>query len=230
MAHPLPRVVLTFIPTMNIISNRMRRLAAFALLVCVLCPAVGAQRLQYPASKKGEQVDTYFGVKVAAPYRWLEDEGAPETARWVEEQNKVTLAYLEGIPFRARLKERLTKLTDYERYTAPYRRGEYYFYSKNDGLQNQSIVYIQKGLEGAPEVLLDPNKFSADGTTRLGALSVSYDAKYAAYCKATGGSDWRECYVLEVATRKQLPDVLNWVKVSGVGWGGGGFYYTRSDA
>src|ERR1044072_6191260 len=205
MAHPLPRVVLTFIPTMNIISNRMRRLAAFALLVCVLCPTVGAQRLQYPASKKGEQVDTYFGVKVADPYRWLEDEGGPETARWVEEQNKVTFAYLEGIPFRARLKERLTKLTDYERYTAPYRRGEYYFYSKNDRLQNQTIHYIKKGLQRAPEVLLNPNKFSADGTTRLGALSVSYDAKYAAYCKATGGSDWRDGFGFVVGAAEAPP-------------------------
>src|SRR5215213_4259716 len=211
-------------------TNRVKRLAAFALLACVLCPAAGAQKLQYPASKKVEQTDTYFGVKVADPYRWLEDEGSPETARWVEEQNKVTFAYLEKIPYRAQVKERLAKLYNYARYTAPYRRGEYYFFSKNDGLQNQSVVYMQKGLDGAPEVLLDPNKFSAEGTTQLGGLAISRDAKYAAYCKASGGSDWRDCFVMEAVTKKQLPDVLNWVKVSGLAWQGDGFYYSRYDA
>src|SRR5215211_6214766 len=211
-------------------TNRVKRLAAFALLACVLCPAAGAQKLQYPASKKVEQFDTYFGVKVADPYRWLEDEGAPETARWVEEQNKVTFAYLDKIPYRAQLKERLTKLYNYARYSAPYRRGDYYFFTKNDGLQNQPVVYMQKGIDGAPEVLLDPNKFSAEGTTKLGSLSVSRDAKYAAYCKSSGGSDWLDCYVMEVATRKQLPDELKWVKVSGLAWAGGGFYYSRYDA
>src|SRR5215218_7779243 len=215
---------------MNRTTTLMKRLAACALLACVLCPAAGAQKLQYPASKKVEQTDTYFGVKVADPYRWLEDEGAPETARWVEEQNRVTFAYLDKIPYRAQVKERLTKLYNYARYTAPYRRGEYYFFSKNDGLQNQSVVYMQKGIDGAPEVLLDPNKFSAEGTTQLGGLSISRDAKYAAYCKASGGSDWRDCYVMEVATRKQLADELKWVKASGLAWAGDGFYYSRYDA
>jgi prolyl oligopeptidase len=209
---------------------RLKRLAAFALALGVLSPAASAQKLQYPASKKGEQVDTYFGVKVADPYRWLEDEGSPETARWVEEQNKVTSAYLEQSPYRQQVKGRLAKLYNYARYSAPYRRGEYYFFTKNDGLQNQNVVYVQRGLDGAPEVLLDPNKFSPDGTTQLGSLAVSRDAKYAAYCKASGGSDWRDCYVMEVATRKQLPDVLNWIKASGLSWQGDGFYYSRYDA
>jgi prolyl oligopeptidase len=203
---------------------------ACALLACVSATAVVAQKLQYPASKKVEQTDTYFGVKVADPYRWLEDEGSPETARWVEGQNKVTFAYLDKIPYRALLKERLTKLYNYARYSAPYRRGDYYIFTKNDGLQNQNVVYVQKGIDGAPEVLLDPNKFSTEGTTQLGALSISRDAKYAAYCKASGGSDWRDCYVLEVATRKQLADELKWVKVSGLAWAGDGFYYSRYDA
>ena len=215
---------------MNRLSTHARRLAAFAILLCVTCPPAAAQRLQYPASKKGEQVDTYFGVKVADPYRWLEDEGSPETARWVEEQNKVTFSYLEQIPYRARVKERLTRLYNYARYSAPYRRGDYWFFTKNDGLQNQSVVYVQKGLDGAPEVLLDPNKFSPDGTTQLGTLAVSRDAKYAAYCKASGGSDWRDCYVMEVASKKQLADELHWVKVSGLAWAGDGFYYSRYDA
>ena len=215
---------------MNRLNTRMKRLAACALLACVLCPAAGAQKLGYPSTKKVEQSDTYFGVKVADPYRWLEDEGSPETARWVEEQNRVTFGYLDKIPYRAQIKDRLTKLYSYARYTAPYRRGQYYFFTKNDGLQNQSVVYMQKGIDGAPEVLLDPNKFSAEGTTQLGALSISRDAKYAAYCKASGGSDWRDCYVMEVATRKQLADELKWVKVSGLAWAGDGFYYSRYDA
>jgi prolyl oligopeptidase len=128
------------------------------------------------------------------------------------------------------VKERLTKIYNYARYSAPYRRGDYYFFTKNDGLQNQSVVYMQKGIDGAPEVLLDPNKFSAEGTTQLGALAISHDAKYAAYCKASGGSDWRDCYVMEVATRKQLADELKWVKVSGLAWAGDGFYYSRYEA
>jgi prolyl oligopeptidase len=216
---------------MNRITLSMKRLGAFALLVCVLCPAAGAQRLEYPASKKVEQFDTYFGVRVADPYRWLEDDASqPEVARWVEEQNRLTSSYLGRIPYRAQVKERLTKTYNYARYTAPYRRGDYYFFEKNDGLQNQSVVYVQKGIDGAPEVLLDPNKFSAEGTTKLGMLSVSRDAKYAAYCKSSGGSDWNDCYVLEVASRKQLADELKWVKVSGLAWAGEGFYYSRYDA
>ena len=178
---------------MKKISTRIKRLGAFALLACVLCPAAGAQKLEYPASKKVEQYDTYFGVKVADPYRWLEDESSPETARWVEEENRLTFSYLDKIPYRAQVKDRLTKIYNYARYTAPYRRGDYYFFSKNDGLQNQNVIYVQKGIDGTPEVLLDPNKFSAEGTTKLQGLSISRDAKYAAYCKASGGSDWRDC-------------------------------------
>src|ERR1044071_2654240 len=124
---------------MNRITPRMKRLGALALLVCVLCPAAGAQRLQYPASKKVEQYDTYFGVKVADPYRWLEDENSPETARWVEEQNKVTFSYLEKIPYRAQVKDRLTRVYNYARYTAPYRRGDYYFFTKNERSEERRV-------------------------------------------------------------------------------------------
>jgi prolyl oligopeptidase len=216
---------------MNRITSLARGLAASAILLCSVCPPAAAQRLQYPSTKKGDTVDTYFGTKVADPYRWLEDDAStPEVARWVEEQNKVTFAYLEKIPYRAQMKDRLTKLFNYARYSAPYRRGAYYFFSKNDGLQNQSVVYVQKGLDGAPEVLLDPNKFSPDGTTQLGGLAISRDARYAAYCKASGGSDWRDCFVMEVASKKQLSDELHWVKVSGLAWAGDGFYYSRYDA
>ena len=216
---------------MNRINTRIKRLAALALLACVPAQGALAQRLEYPASRKVDQTDTYFGVKVADPYRWLEDDASkPEVAGWVEQQNKLTFSYLDKIPYRAAVKERLTKLYNYARFGPPYRRGDYWFFSKNDGLQNQSVIFYQKGIDGTPEVFLDPNKFSAEGTTQLGALNVAHDAKYAAYCTASGGSDWRDCYVLEVATRKQLADELHWVKVSGLAWAGDGFYYSRYDA
>jgi len=208
-------------------SKAFRLHVGSALTFLALWVSASAQKLSYPETRKADHVDTYFGVKVADPYRWLEDESSPETAKWVEAQNKVTFAYLESIPYRAPIKERLLKLYNYARYSAPYRRGEYFIYSKNDGLQNQSVVYIQKGLAGTPEVLIDPNTFSAQGTTQLGTLAVSKTAKYAAYCKATGGSDWRDCYVMEIATRKTLPEELKWIKVSGIAWKDEGFFYSR---
>jgi len=204
--------------------------AAMSLTLATLCPPVNAQGLQYPATKKMDHTDTYFGVKVADPYRWLEDDNSPETAKWVEAQNKVTFAYLEKIPYRAKLKQRLEKLFNYPKYSAPSRRGDYFIFSKNDGLQNQSVLYIQKGLDGTPEVLLDPNKFSTDGTVALGAFALSKDGKYAGYGISKSGSDWQEYYVMEVAGRKVLADNLKWVKVSGIAWQGDGFYYSRYDA
>ncbi|MEJ7760801.1 MAG: prolyl oligopeptidase family serine peptidase [Gemmatimonadaceae bacterium] len=190
----------------------------------------GAQTLSYPQSRKAEQVDTYFGEKVADPYRWLEEEKSPETTRWVEEQNKVAFGYLEKIPYRAAVKSRLEKLYNYQRFSAPSRNGEYFVFSKNDGLQNQSVLYIQKGLDGKADLLLDPNKLSADGTTRLAGFSLSKNGRYAAYGVSTGGSDWTEFRVMEVQSRKILPDVIKWAKVTGTAWAGDGFYYSRYDA
>ena len=188
----------------------------------------GAARLSYPETKKADVVDDYFGTKVADPYRWLEDDKSPEVAAWVEAQNKVTFAYLDKIPYRPQLKDRLTKLLNYPKYSVPSRRGEYYFFSKNDGLQNQNVQYIQKGLDGTPELLLDPNKFSADGTSRLGSYSLSHAGKYVGYGISEGGSDWNDMYVLDVATKKPLADHLEWVKFSGASWrGDDGFYYNR---
>src|SRR6185503_4939439 len=152
----------------------------------------GSLRITYPETKKVEVVEDYFGTKVADPYRWLENDRAPEVAAWVEAQNKVTFAYLDQIPYRAQLKDRLTKLLNYPKFTSPIRRGEWFFSSKNDGLQNQYVWYIQKGLEGPPELLLDPNKFSADGTSRLGSLTISNSGKYVGYGISEGGSDWNE--------------------------------------
>ena len=206
---------------------KLSRRHAIALTLAALTIPMAAQKLRYPETRKSDQSDTYFGVKVADPYRWLEDEGSPETAKWVEAQNKVTFAYLDAIPFRGKIKDRLTKLYNYPRFGAPYRRGDYFFFSKNDGLQNQAVIYIQKGIAGQPDVLLDPNAFSAQGTTQLAALELSKTARYAAYCKAAGGSDWHDCYVMEVATRRTLPDELKWVKVSGLAWKDDGFFYSR---
>ncbi len=182
-------------------------------------------RLAYPVTKKIDHVDTYHNEPIADPYRWLEDENSAETAAWVEAQNRVTFAYLEKIPFRAQLVARLEKLFNYPKYSSPSRRGEYFFFSKNDGLQNQSVLYIQKGLNGTPEVLLDPNKFSEDGTSRLSTFSLSKDGKIAVYGISKGGSDWQEYFVMDVPTKTTQPDKLEWIKFSGVAWAGNGFYY-----
>ena len=200
----------------------------FAVLVLTIgVPSVVGQHLSYPKPRKVEQVDEYHGVKVADPYRWLEDDRSEETARWVEAENKVTFGYLEQIPYRAAVKKRLQALYNYPKYGMPHRTGEYYFYSKNDGLQNQAVIYIQKGLDGTPEVLIDPNKFSTDGTVKLAGYSISKDGRYCAFGKSSGGSDWLEYSVMEVATRKVLDDKIHWIKVSGVSWQGHGFYYSR---
>src|SRR3989440_5190312 len=185
-------------------------------------------RLTYPATKRVDQVDDYFGTKVPDPYRWLENNDSPEVAAWVEAENKVTFAYLDKIPYRNQLKDRLTKLLNYPKYSSPSRRGEWFVFSKNDGLQNQSVYYIQKGLDGTPDLLLDPNKFSADGTSRLGAFSWSSKGKYIVYGISKGGSDWNDLYVLDVATKKPLTDHLTWIKNGGDSWlGDEGFFYSR---
>ena len=184
-------------------------------------------KINYPESKKVEQVDDYFGTKVADPYRWLEDETSPEVKAWVEDQNRVTFAYLDKIPYREKLKARLTQLFNYPRISAPFRRGETYFFTKNDGLQNQSVFYIQKGMDGKSDVFLDPNKFSPDGTSVLSAFSLSKDGKYVAYGISQGGSDWVSLSVMEVDSRNKLSDEIVWMKSSGVAWQGNGFYYSR---
>ena len=185
----------------------------------------------YPVTARTNQVDDYHGVKVADPYRWLEDDNAPATKAWVEAQNKVTFAYLEQIPERARLKQRLTQLWNFERYGIPFKRGARYFFSKNDGLQNQSVIYTLSSLEAEATVLLDPNKLSADGTVALSGLAVSEDGRHVAYGLATSGSDWQEWKVRDVATGQDLADHLKWVKFSGASWTHDhqGFFYSRYD-
>ena len=203
----------------------------FALLSVIAASGLllGAVQIQYPMTRRVDQRDNYFGTVIADPYRWLEDDNSPETAKWVEEQNRVTFSYLEKIPFRAQVRKRLEAVYDYPKYGLPSRRGEYFFFSKNDGLQNQSVQYIQRGLDGSPEILIDPNKWSEDGTARLSAFVLSKDGRYAGYGISRSGSDWQEYHVLDVASRKVLPDTLSWVKVSGIAWEGDGFYYSRYD-
>jgi prolyl oligopeptidase len=206
-----------------------RTITATVILTLLILPTF-AQKIQYPVTKKVDHTDTYFGVNVADPYRWLEDDNSRETAQWVQEQNKLTFRYLEGIPHRMKIKDRLEQLYNYPKYSAPFRKGKNFFFMKNDGLQNQSVLYIQSGLDGKPEVIIDPNKMSEDGTARLGSFAVSKDAQYAAYGISRSGSDWQEYYVMDVATKKPLADNLKWIKVSGISWRGHGFYYSRHDA
>ncbi|MCS2405194.1 Prolyl endopeptidase [Bacteroides salyersiae] len=188
------------------------------------------KKLTYPKAEKVDTVDVYFGTEVADPYRWLENDTSAATAAWVEAENKVTNEYLAQIPFRKQLLERLTNLANYEKIGAPFKKhGKYYFY-KNDGLQNQSVLYVQDSLEGEPRVFLDPNKLSDDGTVALTGLSFSHDGKYAAYTISRSGSDWTEIYVLDTATDQLLDDHIEWAKFTGAAWQGDGFYYSAYDA
>lgn len=183
----------------------------------------------YPETKKVEVKDTFFGEVVEDPYRWLENDQDPEVAKWVEAQNKLTFSHLDTIPFRSQLRDMLEKVWNYERYSAPFQRGIYTYFFKNDGLQNQSVLYRQKE-NAEPEVFLDPNTFSEDGTTSLGGISFSKDGSLMAYQISEGGSDWRKVIVWNALTKEILDDTLKDVKFSGLSWKGNtGFYYSSYD-
>lgn len=185
---------------------------------------------EYPSAGRDETVvDDYFGTKVADPYRWLENDTSAETSAWVEAQRQLTNEYLSHIPYRQTIKDRMTQLADYERYGVPSKRFGKYFYSKNDGLQNQSVMYVQNADGGEPEVLLDPNKLSDDGTVSLGSTSLSNDGKYLAYTINRSGSDWVEIYVMNVETRELLDDHIEWAKFTGASWYKDGFFYAAYD-
>ncbi|RYG66584.1 S9 family peptidase, partial [bacterium] len=185
--------------------------------------------ISYPPTRTVDQVDTYHGVEVADPYRWLEDTYSEETAAWVEAQNTVTHAFLESLPQRPALEKRLTELWNYPRYGQPFKRGERYFFSKNDGLQNQSVWYKQASLEAEPEVLFDPNTLSADGTVAISGFNLSEDGSLLAYSLSGSGSDWQEFRVRDVATATDREDLVKWVKFSGASWTADnkGFFYSR---
>ncbi|WZL90647.1 prolyl oligopeptidase family serine peptidase [Salinimicrobium sp. 3283s] len=186
--------------------------------------------LEYPTTRKGNTVDTYFGNEVKDPYRWLEDDRSAETEAWVKAQNEVTFEYLNQIPFREELKQRLTELWNYEKLSAPSEEGGWIYFSKNNGLQNQSVIYRKKSENATPEVFLDPNKFSEDGTTSLSGMSFSEDGKTLAYSISEGGSDWRKIIVMDAETREIKEDTLIDVKFSGLSWKANeGFYYSSYD-
>jgi prolyl oligopeptidase len=204
-----------------------------ALLVLLLVPALLAaqshQRLGYPKTRQVEQVDDYFGTSVRDPFRWLEDDNSPETKAWVAAENALSFAYLEAIPARKAIETRLTELWNYERYSLPTKEGAFYVYAHNSGLQNQSVLYRARGLDAPGEILLDPNTLSRDGTVSLAGTSVSEDGRLLAWASASGGSDWMEWHVREVATGRDLGDLVRWSKFSGAAWrkDGSGFYYSR---
>ena len=192
--------------------------------------AVSAQGLQYPKAVKDGTVDEYFGVKVADPYRWLENDTSAQTAAWVEAENKVTNAYLQKIPFRGKLLKRLTELANYEKVSAPRKRHGKWYFSKNDGLQNQYVIYVMDKLGGEPRVFLDPNKLSDDGTVALKGIYYSNNGKYAAYTISRSGSDWEEIFVIDLKTGQLTDDHIEWAKFTGAAWKGDGFYYSAYDA
>jgi prolyl oligopeptidase len=186
----------------------------------------------YPPARKVDQTDDYFGTKVSDPYRWMEDVDSPELKTWIDAENELTQKYLAQIPARETMQRRLTELLNFERYTAPSRRGTRYFYSHNSGLQNQNVLYWQEGLTGEPKVLLDPNTFSADGTVAISSISITDDGALAAYSIADAGSDWVKWHVRSVTTGEDLPDLIEWTKFSGASWlkDNSGFFYARYDA
>lgn len=183
--------------------------------------------VKYPETKTGEVSEDYFGTMVADPYRWLENDTAADTKEWVIQQNEVTYSYLEKIPFRDAFKKRLEEMYNFERMSAPMHKGDHYFYYKNDGLQNQSVIYYKKGIDGKEEVFLDPNKISENGTVSINLISFSGDGKYIAWSKSEAGSDWSELHFTEIETKQEIPDVMRWVKFSGVEWYNDGFFYSK---
>ena len=190
---------------------------------------MSSQGLSYPPTRQGQQSDIYHGIEVKDPYRWLEDPDSEETKAWVREQNQVTTDYLSQISSREGIKSRLTELWNYEKYSSPFKRGERYFYFKNDGLQNQSVLYTLQSLDGEPSVLLDPNQLSEDGTIALSGIAISDNGQYLAYGLSTAGSDWVEYFVKDIITGEQLSDHLKWIKFSGASWTKDhqGFFYSR---
>ncbi len=191
---------------------------------------VTAVKLSYPAVIRSTVEETYFGTTLKDPYRWLEDLNSKETVEWVTAQNSVSFDYLNHIPFRAQIRARVEKLWNYEKFTVPFNEGGLYFFYKNNGLQNQSVLYMQRNLEAEPEILLDPNKLSEDGTVALTMLRVSKNGKYLAYAISRSGSDWQEIYVRDIATKTLLEDKVEWAKFSNIAWQKDGFYYSRYDA
>jgi len=201
-------------------------------MIPVITSAQDADPLQYPGTLRGDVVEEHFGQRIPDPYRWLEDPNSEGTKAWIEAQNRLTESWLSDVPSRESIRSRLTALWDYERFGTPSKEGPWYIFARNDGLQNQSVIYKTKALDAAPEVLIDPNALSPDGTVALGGVSFDDQGRYMAYALASSGSDWLEWHVREVATGRDLTDVVKWSKFSGAAWlkDGSGFFYSRYDA
>ena len=195
----------------------------------LMTTAFSATKINYPKTHKENVIDNYFGIQVNEPYRWLENDTSKATSAWVKGQNKTTQDYLGQIPFRSELKKRLTALTNYPKFGSPFKKNGQYFYFKNNGLQNQSVLYRQKSLTSEPELLLDPNKLSTDGTVALSSVAFSKNGKYLGYAVARSGSDWNEIFILNIETGELLADHIKWSKSSAISWQGNGFYYSAFD-
>jgi len=202
----------------------------FIFLAFIMITACNQQKFEYPETRKSDVVDDYFGTSVADPYRWLEDDHSKETMEWVKAQNELTNSYLAKIPYRDQIRDRLKELLNYPRMGVPYKEGDYYMYSFNNGLQDQNVIYLKDNLEDEGRVLIDPNKFSDDGTVALTGIEISDDSKYVAYTITRGGSDWNEAYVMDIESGEKLDDHLEWLKFSGIAWKKDGFFYNRFDA
>ena len=202
------------------------------LFLLLLLSTVMAKNYGYPDAPEGNQVDDYHGTKIADPYRWLENSDSPETVDWIKKENAISLPYLEKLPSRPDFQERITKLLKFERYSPPYWEGGRYIYEKNDGLQNQDVIYTVKELTDAPQVVLDPNKLATDGTISVSVTALSSDGRFFAYGLESSGSDWNEIHVRDLQTDQELPDLVRWVKFSGISWtkDNRGFFYTRYPA
>ena len=206
----------------------LKKITVFVTVSIAFMMSTSEAQIKYPATKKVTQSDNYFGTVIADPYRWLEDDNSDETKAWVKDQNVVTNDYLSKIPYRGAVKKRLEEMWNYTKYSSPFKEGDYYYFYKNDGLQNQNVLYRQIGLKGTPEVFIDANSMSKDGTIVPGVPSFTKSAKYCAYLLSSSGSDWQEAYIMDVKTKHLLSDKLQWIKFSGISWKGDeGFFYSR---
>ncbi|MCC6448550.1 MAG: S9 family peptidase, partial [Chitinophagaceae bacterium] len=191
---------------------------------------LNAQTFKYPQTKKDNTKDNYFGQEIKDPYRWLEDDNSAQTKAWVKEQNRFTENFLSKIPFRNQVKSELESMWNYEKYSTPIKEGRYYLYYKNNGLQNQSVLYIQEGLHGEATEFLNPNTLNENGTAALNTVSFSKNQKYCAYSVSNAGSDWQDIYVMDVASKQLISDAIHYSKFSGISWkGDDGFYYSGYD-
>ena len=214
-------------------AHRRRHALALAVLAAVITtPALAAAPLQYPPAARDTIVNDYFGDKVPAPYQWMEKLNTPALKTWIGEENALTHRYLEHVPVRPWIEQRLTRLWNYAKEGVPLQAGKFLFFSRNSGLQNQSPVYVQEGAGGTPHELLDPNTLSPNGSIALLDWQPSEDGHYLAYGLSQGGSDWETLHVMDVASGKVLPDTVRWVKFSGIAWtrDGKGFFYSRYPA